>query len=710
MRFVDLVTTSAAVAAVSGRLDKIHRLADLLTRLESGEVETAVAFLSGTARQGRIGIGHAAIAAASDVPSAGEPALDIGDVDAALATLSKVSGKGSAGERVRVLRALFARATEAEQDFLRRLLYGELRQGALEGVLLEAVARAAKVAPPLLRRAAMMAGDLGPVARAALAGGAAALDAVAMQVMRPIQPMLAESEASVEEALERLDDATLEYKLDGARVQVHKAEEVVRIFSRSLRDVTDAVPEVVALVRALPARELILDGEVIALRPDGRPEPFQITMRRFGRKLDVEKARADLPLTPFFFDCLYADGTVLLDEPQERRIQVLHDTAGAAAVPRVIRPTRAEADAFARAALDAGHEGVMAKALSAPYAAGRRGASWLKVKRPRTLDLVVLAVEWGHGRRHGWLSNLHLGARDPESHSFVMLGKTFKGMTDEMLTWQTEKLLALEIGRDAYTVHVRPELVVEVAFNEIQDSPIYPGGLALALRARQTLSARQDRRRGRHDSHGADDGGPVAFGSSRIDPKRWRPALAGPRRVRLKAEATSPVQSAPRGSEARRQASATPQSRWLAARRGRARARWSDGSRVRTGAEGPRGPQPARWPGAPWATAAGCASGRRSRMTGGRTNEPSNRGMPTITNSDASSARRPPAQREETYRLPAVRSTRTPANPALTRMPSAQGRGSRGAPATRSPSISATANAVPAFTAHCFHVAIGSST
>jgi DNA ligase-1 len=479
MRFADLVAVSADVARVSGRLDKIGRLADLLTRLETGEVDTAVAFLSGTARQGRIGVGHAAIAAALDTPPATGPALELGEVDQAFATLSQVSGKGSAGERGRVLRALFARATEAEQDFLRRLLYGELRQGALEGVLLEAVARATNVAAPRLRRATMMAGDLASVARAALAGGEAALDAIVMQVMQPIQPMLAESEASVEDALERLDAATLEYKLDGARVQVHKAEDVVRVFSRSLRDVTDAVPEVVSLVRALPVRELILDGEVIALRPDGRPEPFQITMRRFGRKLDVEKTRAQLPLTPFFFDCLYADGAVLLDEPQERRIQVLHEAAGVAAVPRVIRPSREEALAFAREAIDAGHEGIMAKALNAAYAAGRRGASWLKVKRPRTLDLVVLAVEWGHGRRQGWLSNLHLGARDPESNSFVMLGKTFKGMTDEMLAWQTEKLLTLEIGRDDYTVHVRPELVVEVAFNEIQDSPAYPGGLAL---------------------------------------------------------------------------------------------------------------------------------------------------------------------------------------------------------------------------------------
>jgi DNA ligase 1 len=479
MRFADLVAASADVARVSGRLDKISRLADFLARLQIHEIETAVAFLSGTARQGRIGIGHAAISAASDGPPAAQPVLEVSDVDAAFAALSHISGKGSAGERARILGTLFARATEAEHDFLRRLLYGELRQGALEGVLLEAVARAAKVGAARLRRAAMMAGDLGTVARAALEGGEAALDAIAMQLMRPIQPMLAESETTVEDALERLDAATLEYKLDGARIQVHKADDAVRVFSRSLRDVTDAVPEVVSLVRSLPARELILDGEVIALRPDGRPEPFQITMRRFGRKLDIEKTRSQLPLTPFFFDCLYSDGATLLDEAQERRIQVLHDVAAVAAVPRVIRPTREEAQAFAQQSIEAGHEGVMAKALSAPYAAGRRGASWLKVKRPRTLDLVVLAVEWGHGRRHGWLSNLHLGARDPESNAYVMLGKTFKGMTDEMLAWQTEKLLALEIGRDDYTVHVKPELVIEVAFNEIQDSPVYPGGLAL---------------------------------------------------------------------------------------------------------------------------------------------------------------------------------------------------------------------------------------
>jgi DNA ligase 1 len=479
MRFTELVSTSEDVAGTGGRLEKIGRLARLLERLGSEDIETAVAFLSGTTRQGRLGVGYAAISAASDVTPQAEPSLDIHDVDAAFAALSEVGGKGSARERTRVLRDLFARSTRAEQDFLRRLLFGELRQGALEGVLVDAVARAGKVSAARVRRAAMMSGDLGQVAQALLTQGEAALDAFVVQLMQPVQPMLAESAGSVDEALEQLADATFEYKLDGARIQVHKADDEVRLYSRTLRDVTDAAPEVVAIVRALPARRLILDGEVIALRPDRRPHPFQVTMRRFGRKLDVDETRAELPLTPFFFDCLMIDSDILLDEPQERRMGALQGIAASAAVPRVVRPTREQAAAFAAEALGRGHEGVMAKALGAPYAAGRRGASWLKIKQAHSLDLVILAAEWGHGRRRGWLSNLHLGARDPEHNAFVMLGKTFKGLTDEMLKWQTERLQSLEIGRDAYTVHVRPELVVEVAFNDIQESPVYPGGMAL---------------------------------------------------------------------------------------------------------------------------------------------------------------------------------------------------------------------------------------
>jgi ATP-dependent DNA ligase I len=479
MRLSALVATSAEVARVSGRLEKIRHLADLLGRLEAREIEPAVAFLSGATRQGRIGVGYAAIASASDATPAETATLEILDVDSAFAALTEVSGKGSAGERARILRSLFARSTSDEQDFLRRLLHGELRQGALEGVLIEAIARAGQVEAARVRRAAMMAGDLGPVARAALANDTAALDAFAVQLMRPVRPMLAETGDSVADAVAQLGDASLEYKIDGARVQIHKAGDEVSIFSRTLNDVTASAPEIVALVRAMPVRDLVLDGEVIALRPDGSPHPFQVTMRRFGRKREIDRNRDELPLTPFFFDCLYADGAVLLDEPLERRIETLDRIAGRLAIPRVIRPTADAAEAFADAALSRGHEGVMAKALTAPYAAGRRGASWLKVKRARTLDLVVLAAEWGHGRRRGWLSNLHLGARDPETNGFVMLGKTFKGMTDQMLEWQTAHLLSLEIGRDAYTVHVRPELVVEIAFNDLQESPVYPGGLAL---------------------------------------------------------------------------------------------------------------------------------------------------------------------------------------------------------------------------------------
>jgi DNA ligase-1 len=475
----DLVATSAAVAQVRGRLDKIGRLTELVSRLNPEEIEIAVAFLSGATRQGRIGIGYAAISAASDTTPATEPTLTLHDIDTAFAAISSSSGKGSASARARVLQELFARATRDEQDFIRRLIAGELRQGALEGVLVEAVARAANVPAARMRRAAMMAGDLGPVAREALTRGEAALDAFSVQVMQPVQPMLAESENSVDAALAAIGDASVEYKLDGARIQVHKAGDEVRLFSRTLRDMTQAAPEVVSLVRAMPARSLILDGEVIALQPDGRPHPFQTTMTRFGRRSDNERLRAELPLTPFFFDLLHVDGAPLIDEPHERRLDALRRLAGAVTVPHVVRPTPEQARAFADEALARGHEGVMAKALDAPYAAGRRGAAWLKIKQARTLDLVVIGVEWGHGRRRGWLSNLHLGARDPDTNSFVMLGKTFKGMTDEMLAWQTEKLLSLEIARDAYTVYVRPELVVEIAFNEIQRSSIYPGGLAL---------------------------------------------------------------------------------------------------------------------------------------------------------------------------------------------------------------------------------------
>ena len=445
------------------------------------EVEIAIAFLSGEPRQGRIGIGGSAIRQAKPLTSAPAPVLQLGEVDEMFDRIAATTGRGAPVERVRLFRGLLERATADEQDFLVRLLFGELRQGALEAVLAEAVARAANVSAEVIRRAVMIAGGLPPVARAALAGGELDLARLDLQLFQPVQPMLAQTASDITEALANLhEDVALEWKLDGARIQVHKAGDEIKVFSRNLREVTPAVPEVVEAVRRLPADQLILDGEVIALRADGAPETFQRTMQRFGRKLDVERLRSG-----------DAADTVLFRLPLRQRRGPDRRPSGrsdsvrspswrlAAIVPRLLRPNAEEAARFVHDTLQRGHEGVMVKALASGYAAGRRGQHWLKVKLARTLDLVVLAAEWGHGRRTGWLSNLHLGARGAPGEGFVMLGKTFKGMTDEMLTWQTERLLQLEVSRDAYTVFVRPELVVEIAFNDVQASPHYPGGLAL---------------------------------------------------------------------------------------------------------------------------------------------------------------------------------------------------------------------------------------
>jgi ATP-dependent DNA ligase I len=475
-----LVSTSAAVAEASGRLVKIGHLAALLRALAPEEVDIAIGFLSGEPRQGRMGLGYSTIWQAKTTAVADTPTLTLIDVDETFTRISGARGAGSAGERSRLLRDLLRKATREEHDFLARLLVGELRQGALEGVLLEAVAHASNISSSTVRRAAMMAGALAPVAHAALVDGEAGLQRFAIQIFQPVQPMLAQPAADLDEAWTTIaHDLALEWKLDGARIQVHKADDDIRVFTRNLRDVTAAVPEIVESVRVLSVREAIFDGEVIALKPDGSPHDFQVTMQRFGRKLEVERLRAELPLVPFFFDCLYVDGASLIDESQARRFNALDAAAGSLVVPHRIRPTKDEAKTFLDDTLARGHEGVMAKALGASYEAGRRGQNWLKIKAARTLDLVVLAAEWGHGRRKGWLSNLHLGARDPVNGAFVMLGKTFKGMTDQMLAWQTEKLLALEISRDDYTVYVRPELVAEIAFNGVQESPHYPGGLAL---------------------------------------------------------------------------------------------------------------------------------------------------------------------------------------------------------------------------------------
>jgi len=479
MLLAELVETSRRVADTSKRLEKIARLAELLRRLEGEEIEIAIAFLSGSIRQGRLGVGPAMLAEAAARP-ADRPQLALEEVDRSFAAILEARGPGAAKRKAELLGSLFARATEAEQRFLSSLVMGELRQGALEGLMEEALARGTGIAAERIRRALMVAGEIGPVARAALEGGEGRLAEFSIRLFRPVRPMLAQSAEDLEQTLEELGEAAFEFKLDGARIQAHKSGAEVRIYSRSLNDVTAAVPEIVELVSALPAREAILDGEVVAFRPDGRPEPFQVTMRRFGRKLDVDRMRQALPLTPVWFDLLYLEGGDLTGEPQRRRFGELARLAPRPfLVPHLLTADREAAERFLEEAVARGHEGIMAKSPESGYEAGNRGQSWLKLKPAHTLDLVVLAAEWGHGRRRGRLSNLHLGAWDPARGAYIMLGKTFKGLTDEMLAWQTEELLKHEVGRDAYTVYVEPKLVVEVAFNELQQSPRYPGGLAL---------------------------------------------------------------------------------------------------------------------------------------------------------------------------------------------------------------------------------------
>jgi DNA ligase 1 len=474
-----LADVSKAVAQTRSRLEKTDRLGELLKKLLPEEIQIAVAFLSGSLPQGRIGIGWSVISKARSTTPAAQPRLELREVDAVFDRIANTSGTGSARARTQLLTELFSRATDSEQDFLVRLLSGELRQGALEGVLADAIARAAGVPADAIRNAAMICGELTDVACAVLVEGRSALSKYAIQLFRPVEPMLASPADSVADAIAAFGQAAFELKLDGARIQVHKSGDEVGVFSRALRDVTSAVPEVVEAVRALPAREVILDGEVLALQQDGTPLPFQETMRRFGRRLDVDRLRMDFPLTPFFFDCLYIDGQALTAAPQRERFTSLASVVGSLAVPHRITGDESAASTFFDDAIAKGHEGVMAKALDAPYAAGSRGSSWLKIKNVRTLDLIVLAAEWGSGRRHGWLSNLHLAARDPERNRLVMLGKTFKGMTDALLEWQTAALLEREVSREGHIVYVRPELVVEIAFNDLQESPQYPGGLAL---------------------------------------------------------------------------------------------------------------------------------------------------------------------------------------------------------------------------------------
>ncbi|HEY1325410.1 MAG TPA: ATP-dependent DNA ligase [Casimicrobiaceae bacterium] len=475
-----LVEVSTQVGATPSRRAKIAAIAQFLRGLGRDEVPLGVAYLAGETLQGRRGIGYALIRAAQPDAPADASALALTDVHDALDRVLRASGKGSVGERTRLLRELFARAATAEREFLVRLLLGELRQGALEGLMIEAVAEAASVPAADVRRAAMLAGGIGAVANAVLTEGAAGLGRFAIRMFQPLAPMLAQPADDMADALARVPLAALEWKLDGARVQVHREGATVRIYTRTGNDVTAAAPEIVEAVAQATGEALILDGEAIGLRPDGSPYAFQDTMRRFGRMLDVDDMRAQMPLAVFFFDCLRRGGRDLVGEPTRARFEAM---AGVLPenlrMPRLVTSDAAAAQAFYDDAVARGHEGVMVKSLDAPYDPGARSALWLKVKRTHTLDLVVLAAEWGHGRRHGWLSNLHLGARDDARGGFVMLGKTFKGMTDELLAWQTRELLAREVERDAWTVHVRPELVVEITFNDLQASPRYPGGLAL---------------------------------------------------------------------------------------------------------------------------------------------------------------------------------------------------------------------------------------
>ena len=474
----DLAATSNALASTTRRTAKAERLADVLRRLAPGEILPAVALLSGTLRQGRVGLGPSVVRGAMDVEHATQSALTVGDVDRVLDRIAATSGAGSAGARRQALSDLMRQATHEEADWLARVMLGEVRQGALAGLMEDALARAADLPAAELRRAAMLSGDLGEVAHAALTEGRPGLARFQLQLFRPVMPMLASPAESLDEALERLGEAALEYKLDGARVQVHRRDDDVRVYSRLLNDVTVAVPELVESVRTLPVRELILDGEVIALKPDGTPHPFPTTMRRFGRRLEVEALRSELPLTPFFFDVLRRDGVDLLDAPLSERAAVLGDVAPSSIVPRRTVASVVDAEAFYDEALERGHEGVMAKAPGASYAAGSRGVGWYKVKPAHTLDLVVLAVEHGSGRRRGWLSNLHLGARDGTG-GFAMIGKTFKGMTDAMLAWQTKRFYDLAVATDGYVVHLRPEQVVEIAFSDVQESTQYASGVAL---------------------------------------------------------------------------------------------------------------------------------------------------------------------------------------------------------------------------------------
>jgi DNA ligase-1 len=475
----DLVEVSRSVAATRSRTRKVALVAEALATLEGDERAIGVAYLAGEPRQPRLDLGPSAVLGV-EVAAAAAPALTLTDVDTTLQAIADVgAGTGSRTRRVALLRDLLARATEGEQPWLRQLIVRELRQGALEGVLTTALARALDLDEAALRRAVLLTGDVRAAAAIAFEGGSEALALVRLEVGTPLAPMLASTAPDLATAMGD-GEVVLEAKLDGARVQLHRDGDAVAVFTRSLHDVTHRVPELVAQARAIDARRVVVDGEAIALDADGRPRPFQETMARFGRERDVEVVRGEVPLEVRWFDVLHVDGDDVLDRPLAERLAALDAiVAEELRTDRLVTADHERAAAFVAATLAAGHEGVMVKDLAAPYDAGRRGAAWRKLKPVHTLDLVVLAAEWGSGRRRGWLSNLHLGARADDGEGFVMLGKTFKGLTDETLTWQTEQLLARETAREGHIVHVRPELVVEIAFDGLVRSTRYPGGWAL---------------------------------------------------------------------------------------------------------------------------------------------------------------------------------------------------------------------------------------
>ncbi|WP_329013737.1 ATP-dependent DNA ligase [Micromonospora rifamycinica] len=522
VRFLDLAATSAAVSATTGRRAKVELLAGALRALDPSEVAVGSGYLAGELCQRQTGVGWASL---RDLPPpAAEPTLTVAAVDAAVDEIAAVHGPGSQARRRHLLTALLGVATADEQRFLVDLFRGELRQGAQAGLLADAIARAAEVPVAAVRRALLLVGDLRAVAVAARTGGAAALAGFGLRVGRPLAPMLASSAPSVDAALAVTGvPAVVDVKLDGIRIQVHRSGDDVAVFTRSLDEITARVPEVVAAVRALPVRELVLDGEAIGLDAAGRPLPFPQTSSRAARR---SPGRATVPpgpdpavpaatgpaatdladpavpaatdpadpavLTPYFFDLLHLDGDDLIDLPGRQRWTRLAEVVdGSLLVGRVEVDDPGQAGAAFAAALDAGQEGVVVKSPDAPYDAGRRGSAWVKVKPRHTLDLVVLAVEWGSGRRQGWLSNLHLGARDPRTGDFVMLGKTFKGLTDELLRWQTERFLGLAVERGDWVVRVRPEQVVEIAFDGVLASTRYPGGVA--LRFARVLRYRDDK-------------------------------------------------------------------------------------------------------------------------------------------------------------------------------------------------------------------------